>query len=73
MPLTHAILAITFQGTEGFKNCKKGTTVAAHAAGYAMGKKLQLKGHRQVRLAIKGIGAGRKVRGFTFSLCGLIV
>lgn len=49
------------QGTEGFKNCRKGTTVAAQTTGVAMASRLQKAGVTTVRVAVKGLGPGRMV------------
>lgn len=46
-------------GNEGFKNAKKGTNVAAQAAGIALGMKSLSLGVRNVRVRIRGLGPGR--------------
>ena len=48
-------------GTEGFKNCRKGTTVAAHTTGLAMASKMHKAGMKTCRLMVKGLGPGRMV------------
>ena len=50
------------QGTEGFKNCRKGTTVAAQATGLAMASRLHKAGITSIRVCVKGLGPGRMVR-----------
>lgn len=48
-----------FQGTEGFRHCKKGTNVAGQAVGLSMGKRALAKGMDTFRLTIRGLGPGR--------------
>jgi len=45
--------------TEGFKNCRKGTNVAAQATGISMSRKVLNNGIKTVRIMIKGLGPGR--------------
>jgi small subunit ribosomal protein S11 len=46
-------------GQEGFKNVKKSTNVAAQATGLSLGIKVLRMGIRNVRIVLKGLGAGR--------------
>ncbi|CAG2165894.1 unnamed protein product [Oppiella nova] len=46
-------------GMEGFKNCRKGTNVAAQATGLAMANRITKLGYKTVRLTVKGLGPGR--------------
>ncbi|KFM56745.1 28S ribosomal protein S11, mitochondrial, partial [Stegodyphus mimosarum] len=46
-------------GVEGFKNCKKGTNIAAQATAISFSTKIKRKGFDQVRVAIRGLGPGR--------------
>ncbi|XP_035226980.1 28S ribosomal protein S11, mitochondrial-like isoform X2 [Stegodyphus dumicola] len=46
-------------GMEGFKNCKKGTNIAAQATAISFSTRIKRKGFDQVRVAIKGLGPGR--------------
>lgn len=52
-------LLIDSCGRNGFKNCRKGTTVAAQVTGESMGAKLLKSGYNTVRVCIKGLGPGR--------------
>lgn len=47
-------------GAEGFKNAKKGTTIAAQTVGIAIAAKAKDKGLNTVRVMVKGIGPGRQ-------------
>ncbi|XP_033634330.1 28S ribosomal protein S11, mitochondrial-like [Asterias rubens] len=47
-------------GAEGFKNAKKGTTIAAQTVGIAIAAKAKDKGLNTVRIMVKGIGPGRQ-------------
>ncbi|XP_038077935.1 28S ribosomal protein S11, mitochondrial-like [Patiria miniata] len=47
-------------GAEGFKNAKKGTTIAAQTVGIAAATKALDKGLKTVRIVVKGIGPGRQ-------------
>ncbi|MGH0169583.1 UNVERIFIED_CONTAM: hypothetical protein FKN15_057146 [Acipenser sinensis] len=56
-------------GTEGFKNVKKGTPVAAQTAGISAAAKALVKGVSFVRVVVKGLGPGRMkalVKGVSF-------
>ena len=46
-------------GRNGFKNCRKGTTVAAQVTGEEMGSSMLKKGYDTVRVCIRGLGPGR--------------
>ncbi|KAG8001347.1 28S ribosomal protein S11 [Nibea albiflora] len=54
-------------GTEGFKNIKKSTPVAAQTAGISAAVKATAKGVTFVRIVIKGLGPGRvsAIKGLT--------
>lgn len=54
---------------EGFKNCKKKSTVAGQATGVAAGLKALRRGFKTVRVVIRGIGPGRltAVKGLTLA------
>ncbi|XP_070765215.1 small ribosomal subunit protein uS11m [Enoplosus armatus] len=54
-------------GTEGFKNIKKSTPVAAQTAGISAAAKAAAKGVTFVRVVVKGIGPGRlsAIKGLT--------
>ncbi|KAK6475033.1 28S ribosomal protein S11 [Huso huso] len=54
-------------GTEGFKNVKKGTPVAAQTAGISAAAKALVKGVSFVRVVVKGLGPGRmsSIKGLT--------
>ncbi|KAJ8412948.1 hypothetical protein AAFF_G00105300 [Aldrovandia affinis] len=60
-------MARTSCGTEGFKNVKKSTPIAAQTAGISAAAKAQAKGVRFVRVLLKGLGPGRQsaVKGLT--------
>lgn len=53
------LLLIRSCGIEGFKNCKKGTNVAAQATATTFGTKMLEKGFKMVRVRIRGLGPGR--------------
>ncbi|XP_063955924.1 small ribosomal subunit protein uS11m-like isoform X1 [Lytechinus pictus] len=57
---TGRTVARTSCGTEGFKNAKKGTAIAAQTAAIAAATKALDKGMNTVRIVIKGIGPGRQ-------------
>ncbi|XP_058150640.1 small ribosomal subunit protein uS11m isoform X1 [Dasypus novemcinctus] len=61
-PLSHASC-----GTEGFRNAKKGTGVAAQTAGIAAAARATGKGVTHVRVVVKGLGPGRlsAIKGLT--------
>lgn len=54
-------------GTEGFRNAKKGTPIAAQTAGISAAVKAQAKGVAFVRVLVKGLGPGRlsAIKGLT--------
>lgn len=62
-----ASLVRTSCGTEGFKNSKKSTAVAAQTAAISAAAKATAKGVTYVRVVVKGIGAGRlsAIQGLT--------
>ena len=45
--------------SEGFKHCRKATSVAATAAALAISKAAQYKGYKNLRLTMRGLGPGR--------------
>lgn len=62
-----ASLVRTSCGTEGFKNIKKSTPIAAQTAGISAAAKATAKGVTFVRVVVKGIGPGRQsaIKGLT--------
>ncbi|PNJ62022.1 MRPS11 isoform 7 [Pongo abelii] len=52
-------LALASCGTEGFRNAKKGTGVAAQTAGIAAAARAKQKGVIHIRVVVKGLGPGR--------------
>ncbi|XP_054167212.1 30S ribosomal protein S11-like [Oppia nitens] len=46
-------------GMDGFKNCRKGTNVAAQATGLAIAQRALRMGYKNVKVAVRGLGAGR--------------
>ncbi|KAM9069588.1 28S ribosomal protein S11, mitochondrial [Sarcophilus harrisii] len=52
-------LAQTSCGTEGFRNAKKATGIAAQTAGIVAAAKASSKGVMHVRVVVKGLGPGR--------------
>uniref|UniRef100_W5NB76 Small ribosomal subunit protein uS11m n=1 Tax=Lepisosteus oculatus TaxID=7918 RepID=W5NB76_LEPOC len=54
-------------GTEGFRNVKKGTPIAAQTAGISAAAKARAKGVAFVRVVVKGLGPGRMsaIKGLT--------
>ncbi|KAM3877085.1 small ribosomal subunit protein uS11m [Diretmus argenteus] len=54
-------------GTEGFKNTKKSTPIAAQTAGISAAAKATAKGVTCVRILVKGVGPGRlaAIKGLT--------
>ncbi|XP_055969827.1 small ribosomal subunit protein uS11m [Sorex fumeus] len=60
-------LARTSCGTEGFRNAKKGTGIAAQTAGIAAAAKALGKGVTHIRVVVKGLGPGRlsAIKGLT--------
>ncbi|XP_048337888.1 28S ribosomal protein S11, mitochondrial isoform X2 [Sphaerodactylus townsendi] len=67
--VTHqnASLALVTCGTEGFKNAKKGTAIAAQTAAISAAAKAHAKGLSHVRVVVKGLGPGRlaAIKGLT--------
>ncbi|XP_075413979.1 small ribosomal subunit protein uS11m isoform X2 [Tenrec ecaudatus] len=64
---THQPLARASCGTEGFRNAKKGTGIAAQTTGIAAAAKATGKGVTHVRVVVKGLGPGRlaAIKGLT--------
>ncbi|KAM8780897.1 small ribosomal subunit protein uS11m isoform 1-T2 [Rhynchonycteris naso] len=64
---TNKPLALTSCGTEGFRNAKKGTGIAAQTAGIACAAKATAKGVTHIRVVVKGLGPGRQsaIKGLT--------
>ncbi|KAL7405948.1 hypothetical protein ABVT39_010641 [Epinephelus coioides] len=60
-------LVRTSCGTEGFKNIKKSTPIAAQSAGISAATKAKAKGVTFVRVVVKGLGPGRlsAIKGLT--------
>uniref|UniRef100_A0A3B5MKV6 Small ribosomal subunit protein uS11m n=1 Tax=Xiphophorus couchianus TaxID=32473 RepID=A0A3B5MKV6_9TELE len=60
-------LVRTSCGTEGFKNSKKSTPIAAQTAGISAAAKATVKGVTFVRVVVKGLGPGRlsAIKGLT--------
>ncbi|XP_028297807.1 small ribosomal subunit protein uS11m [Gouania willdenowi] len=60
-------LVRTSCGTEGFKNIKKSTPIAAQTTGLAAAAKSTVKGVTYVRVVVKGLGPGRQpaIKGLT--------
>ncbi|XP_078539303.1 small ribosomal subunit protein uS11m isoform X2 [Lissotriton helveticus] len=60
-------LARTSCGTEGFKNAKKSTAIAAQTAAISAASKATGKGVCHVRVVVKGLGPGRMaaIKGLT--------
>ncbi|MEE6503723.1 hypothetical protein FKM82_004916 [Ascaphus truei] len=60
-------LVRTSCGTEGFKNAKKSTAIAAQTAGISAAAKASGKGVCHVRVVVKGLGPGRlaAIKGLT--------
>uniref|UniRef100_A0A452TJF3 Small ribosomal subunit protein uS11m n=1 Tax=Ursus maritimus TaxID=29073 RepID=A0A452TJF3_URSMA len=60
-------LVRTSCGTEGFRNAKKGTGIAAQTAGIAAAVKAVGKGVTHIRVVVKGLGPGRlsAIKGLT--------
>ncbi|XP_070814043.1 small ribosomal subunit protein uS11m [Chaetodon trifascialis] len=54
-------------GTEGFRNVKKSTPVAAQTAGISAAAKAKIKGVTFVRVVVQGLGPGRQsaIKGLT--------
>ncbi|XP_051004706.1 28S ribosomal protein S11, mitochondrial [Acomys russatus] len=64
---TNTSLARASCGTEGFRNAKKGTGIAAQTAGIAAAAKATGKGVTHIRVVVKGMGPGRwsAIKGLT--------
>ncbi|XP_067827509.1 28S ribosomal protein S11, mitochondrial isoform X2 [Heptranchias perlo] len=60
-------------GTEGFKNTKKGTPIAAQTAGISAAAKATDRGISFVRVVVKGLGPGRMSAIKGLSMGGLQV
>ncbi|XP_075063857.1 small ribosomal subunit protein uS11m [Mixophyes fleayi] len=60
-------IARTSCGTEGFRNAKKTSSVAAQTAGISAATKAVNKGVSHVRVIVKGLGSGRlhAIKGLT--------
>ncbi|XP_064608708.1 small ribosomal subunit protein uS11m-like isoform X2 [Liolophura sinensis] len=56
---TGEAIALSSGGMEGFRNARKGTTIAAQAAGISVGQKSVKKGITTVRVCVRGLGPGR--------------
>lgn len=65
--VTNVPLARASCGTEGFRNAKKGTGIAAQTAGIAAAAKATGKGVTHIRVVVKGLGPGRwsAIKGLT--------
>ncbi|KAM5172880.1 small ribosomal subunit protein uS11m isoform 1-T1 [Mantella aurantiaca] len=63
----HKYLVRTSCGTEGFRNARKSSSVAAQTAGIAAATKAVDKGVTFVRVVVKGMGPGRihAIKGLT--------
>lgn len=46
-------------GSEGFKNCRKGTNIAAQVTATSFGKIITKMGYKTCRVCINGLGPGR--------------
>ncbi|KAL6468618.1 hypothetical protein MHYP_G00221420 [Metynnis hypsauchen] len=66
-------MARTSCGTEGFRNVKKSTPIAAQTAGISAAAKAQAKGVTFVRVLVKGLGPGRLSAVKGLSMGGLEV
>ncbi|XP_007944286.1 28S ribosomal protein S11, mitochondrial [Orycteropus afer afer] len=64
---TNQPLARASCGTEGFRNAKKGTGIAAQTTGIAAAAKATGKGVTHIRVVVKGLGPGRSaaIKGLT--------
>jgi small subunit ribosomal protein S11 len=65
------VISRTSCGLEGFKNCRKGTNVAAQSTAMTMAKRARELGATQVRVKIRGFGPGRAAAIKGFELGGL--
>lgn len=59
------------QGTEGFKNCKKGTSVAGQTVAFNTAKRALDNGVSTVRLVMSGFGPGRSAAVRGLQMAGL--
>lgn len=61
------IVAWSSAGSLGFKGAKKGTPFAAAKVGEILGEQVYAMGAREIKVSVKGVGAGREssIRGFT--------
>ncbi len=61
------ILTWSSSGSLGFKGTKKGTPFAAAKVGEVIGEQVYAMGARDIKVSVKGVGAGREssIRGFT--------
>ncbi|XP_060518638.1 small ribosomal subunit protein uS11m-like [Cylas formicarius] len=64
-------LLIRSCGVEGFKNAKKGTSVATQATAISIGKAILERGFRTVRVRIGGLGPGRIAAAKGLEMVGL--
>ncbi|CAG0921334.1 unnamed protein product, partial [Notodromas monacha] len=69
----HTIMWRRSCGQEGFKKCRKGTNVAAQTTAIGMAKKALDLGVTQVRVKLRGFGAGRLAAVKAFEMAGLDV
>ncbi len=60
------IVAWSSAGSLGFKGAKKGTPFAAAKVGEVIGEQVYAMGAREIKVTVKGVGAGREssIRGF---------
>ena len=60
------ILAWSSSGSLGFRGTKKGTPFAAAKVGEVVGEQVYAMGARDIKVSVKGVGAGREssIRGF---------
>lgn len=65
------ILAIKSAGTEGYKNCRKGTTVAAQAVARRIVTIAKDNEINMARMVFNGLGPGRNAAYKVFELSGL--
>nr|XP_034987728.1 28S ribosomal protein S11, mitochondrial isoform X2 [Zootoca vivipara]XP_034987729.1 28S ribosomal protein S11, mitochondrial isoform X2 [Zootoca vivipara] len=66
---SHDNVALTLStcGSEGFKNARKATAIAAQTTGIAVAAKASAKGVSHIRVVVKGLGPGRlaAIKGLT--------
>ncbi len=60
------IITSSSSGSLGFKGAKKGTPFAAAKVGEVIGEQVYAMGAREIKVTVKGVGAGREssIRGF---------